>query len=65
MVRSGTNTWLCAFVEKEIVTGGCGIWLSNITVKEVIEMDELNKGNISTAAGKKMNKGRLSLAVPH
>ena len=28
-------------------------------------MDELDEGNISDAAGKQTNNGRLTLAVPH
>ena len=47
-------------VQKEIILGGCGIWLSNIIVKEVIEVDELDEGNTSAAPEKKTNNGRLS-----
>ena len=32
--------------------GGCRIWLSNIIVEEVIEVDELDEGNTSAAAEK-------------
>ena len=43
-----------------IITGGCGIWLSNIIVEEVIEVDELDEGNISATAENKTHYGRLS-----
>ena len=33
--------------------------------EEVNEMDELDEGNISAAAGNKINNRWLSLAVPH
>ena len=38
--------------EKRINIGGCGIWLSNIIAKEVIDVDELDEDNTSAAAGK-------------
>ena len=38
--------------EKRINIGGCGIWLSNIIAKEVIDVDELDEDNTSPAAGK-------------
>ena len=34
-------------------------------VIEVIDLDELNEGNISAAAENNTNNGRLSWAVPH
>ena len=37
---------------KKIITEGCRIWLSNIIVEEVIEVDGLDTGNTSAAAGK-------------
>ena len=36
----------------KLITGGCELWLSNIIVEDVIEVDELNKDNTSAAAGK-------------
>ena len=33
--------------------------------EEVIEVDELNEGNLLAAAGKNINNERLSWAVPH
>ena len=34
------------------ITGGCGILLSNIIVKKVIEVEKLDEGNTSAAGGK-------------
>ena len=45
-----TLRYVC--VQKKIITGVCGILLSNIIVKEVIDVDELDEGNTSAAAGK-------------
>ena len=36
----------------KIITRGYRIWLSNIIVEEVIEVDDLNKGNTFAASGK-------------
>ena len=42
---------LCYVMCVKKIMGGCGIWLSNIIVEEVIEVDELDEGNTSDLAG--------------
>ena len=58
VVGSRTNKWLCTLrtlryvCRKKIIMGGCGIWLSNMIVEEVIEVDKLDNDTTSAVEGK-------------
>ena len=51
-LRCGATIFFLCMCKEKMIMGGCGIWLSNIIDKKVVQANELNQGNTSAEAGK-------------